>query len=238
MLKVRDTYLSAIIHGDIGMHRAKPLLEGDVLGQIIVLGEGNLVPDRDGDGKMDKGFSSGDYTHCFIVTQPPDPEAEVEVVRTDFLTGRKIYKVLDKSRSGTKCHATWPFVKEEPIDWDSDSFELWRIRSISKRYWVSKVIPPEVWRMIKWARDRRGTIYNLLQFLTFGLFSFPNSWVCSHFIFDAAYESTENMDVPVILSPDGVFDKLGTPNDLINSLKMIRVRYEGDLKKKLTRLKK
>lgn len=231
-LKVKDTYLSAVIHGDIGMHRAKSLLEGDVLGQIIVLGEGNRGKDEDGDGVKEPGRSSGDYTHCFFVTQPPDPEAEVEAVRTDQKTGRIIYKVKDKKKSGLKCHATWPAVKEEPIDWDSDYFELWRVREISRRYWAAnKQVPPEVWRIIKWARDKRGKIYNWLQFITFGLVHIPNSWVCSHFVFDGCYESTQYMDRPIVLSPDGVFDQLATPNDLINSLKMIRVRYDGVLSK-------
>jgi hypothetical protein len=231
-LRVKDTYLSAVIHGDIGMHRAKSLLQGDVLGQIIVVGEGNQGRDEDGDGDREPGRSSGDYTHCFFVTQPPDPEAEVEVVRTDKVTGRKIYKVKDKKKSGLKCHSTWPCVIEEHIDWDSDYFELWRVREISRRYWAAnKTIPPEVWRIVKWARDKRGKIYNWLQFLTFGLIHIPNSWVCSHFIFDGCYESTQFMDEPIIVSPDGVFDQLVTPNDLINSGKMIRIRYDGAMKK-------
>lgn len=229
-LRVKDTYLSAVIHGDIGMHRAKSLLQGDVLGQIIVVGEGNAGRDEDGDGKKEPGRSSGDYTHCFFVTRPPDPEAEVEIVRMDEKTGRKIYKVKDRNKSGLKCHATWPCVKEEPIDWDwdSDYFELWRVREISRHYWgAGKQVPPEVWRIIKWARDRRGKIYNWLQFMTFGLLHLPNSWVCSHYIFDGCFESTQHDTHPIILSPDGMFDQLATPNDLINSGKMIRIRYDG-----------
>ncbi len=228
-MKVKNTYLGAVLHGDAGMHLSKGFLAGDVLGGIIVLGEGNRGRDEDGDGKPEPGRSSGNYTHCFIVTQPPDPEAEVEIVGWSN-AGRAIYKVKDRKKSGLKCHATWPFVKEEPIDWDSDFFELWRVRSISKRSWARlKTLPPEVYRIVKWARDKRGKVYNWLQFITFGLLHLPNSWVCSHFLFDAYYESTQFTDNPIVLSPDGVFDQLATPNDLINSGKMIRVRYDGRL---------
>lgn len=227
-LRVKDTYLSAVIHGDIGMHRSKGILAGDALGDLIVLGEGNRGRDEDGDGILEPGRSSGDYTHCFFVTQPPDPEAEVEVARIDEHTGRKIYRVKDKSKAGLKCHATWPCIKEEPIDWTESHFQLWRVREISRKYWAAgKVIPPEVWRVVKWARDRRGRVYNWLQFVTFGLLQLSNSWVCSHFIFDGYFESTQADKEPIVLSPDGMFDQLATPNDLINSGKMIRVRYDG-----------
>lgn len=225
-MKVKDTYLAEVKHGDIGMHRSKGILAGDVLGDIIVLGEGNRGRDENDDGIKEPGRSSGDYTHCFLVTQPPDPEAEVEVVGKD-QAGRDIYNVKDKSKAGLKCHATWPCIKEEPINWTESHFQLWRVRSIAKEYNKTGQIPAVVYRMVKWARDRRGRVYNWLQFITLGLIQFPNSWVCSHFIFDCAFESSQHEPEPIILSPDGMFDQLATPNDLINSLKMIRVRYTG-----------
>lgn len=227
-LKVKDTYLSSVIKGDIGMHTAKSLLEGDVLGQIIVLGEGNSGRDEDGDGEKEPGRSSGDYTHCFIVTEPPDPEAEVIHVRTDKLTGRKIYKVKDRKKAGLKCHSTWPVVKEEPINWDSDHFQLWRVRSISQHYWKNnKTLPKSIDHVIEWARDKKGKFYNVVEFLTFGLIRLAHSWKCSNFVSDAFFESTQFDDEAIILTPDGRFDPFVTPNDLINSGKMIRVRYDG-----------
>lgn len=228
-LKVRDTYLGSVIHGDIGMHRAKKLHEGGGLLDIIIpIGEGNQGRDEDGDGAREPGRSSGDYTHCFIVTQPPDPDTEVIVARRDSRTGRNIYKVKDRKKAGLKCHATWPCVKEEPIDWDESHFELWRSRDINRKYWaLGKCLPPEIFRIVKWARERRGKIYNWLQFVTLGLLEFPNSWVCAHFVFDAYFESTQFEKNPIILSPEGMFDQLATPNDLVNSGQMIRTRYDG-----------
>lgn len=229
-MKVKDTYLSAIIEGDIGMHASKGFLGGDILGPFIVLGEGNLVPDRDGDGKWDPGYSSGSYTHCFMITQRPDPEAEVEAVRVDKKTGRVVYRVLDKKRAGTKIHSTWPTVTEEPVKWEETHMEMWRIREVSRRYWKAMQVPEIVQRMITWTRSQKGQPYDWLNLITFGLVSLPNGRHCSRFIFDAAkiasvYEQGDRR--PFILSPEGEFDGLPTPNDLVNSQQMIRLRYKG-----------
>lgn len=230
MLKVKDTYLSTILKGDIGMHKAKSLMDGDVLGQIIVVGEGNGGRDEDGDGDNEPGRSSGDYTHCFLVTEPPDPEAEVEQVKIDIRTGHKIYKVKDRKKSGLKCHSTWPVVKEEPIDWDrsTEFFELWRVRTISRNYWQNgKTLPLIVDHVIRWARGKKGRIYNIAEFLTFGLLRFSHSWKCSNFISEAFYEVSQFEEKPIVLSPTGKFDPFVTPNDLINSGQLFRVRYDG-----------
>lgn len=238
-MKVKDTYLSAAIAGDVGMRTARGLFKGDVMGEVIVIGSGNQGKDEDGDGIKEPGRSSGRYTHCFFVVRPPDPEAEVIPIKTN-KAGRIIYKVKDKKLAGLKIHATWPCVKEQPIDWESDNFELWRVRSISRKYWIlrkslgigcypNQYLPEEVFRILKWTKKRIGRVYNWLQFISFGLFHLPNSWVCSHFIFDGCLDATRFDEEPIVLSPDGKFDSLPTPNDLINSLKMIRVRYDGEL---------
>lgn len=236
-LTVKDTYLSHVRLGDMGAHKNKGLAKGDAIGTVIEVGQGNRGRDEDGDGIPEPGRSSGDYTHDFIVTAVPHPDAEVKHVRTDEY-GRKIFEVIDKKLAGLKTHATWPVVKEEPIRWEEEYFELWRIRSIgaklNKMAPVASTLdieyPPEIYRMVKWARDRRDRPYNLLQFFTFGLASQLNAWICSHFYFDAAYESTQHQEKPIILSPDGVFDQFVTPNDLINSGKMYKPRYTGLIK--------
>lgn len=232
-LRVRDTYLSAAILGDVGMHLAKGLLKGDFGGAIIVEGSGNRGRDEDGDGVREPGRSCGNYTHSFTISEAPDPEAEVEAVRINE-AGRTIYQVLDKAKAGKKIHATWPCVKHEPIDWENEYFELWRVRSISRRYWAAgKVVPPEVHETIAWMRKRIGRVYNWVQFLTFGLLRLANSWVCSGFTFKGFLAGSARVPglAKIILSPDGRFDALPTPNDLVNSLKLIRVRYQGELEK-------
>ncbi len=232
MLKVKDTYLSKIMLGDVGMHRARGLLAGDFGGALIMVGSGNRGRDEDSDGDKEPGRSTGDYTHCFVVTELPDPEAEVVSVGKDEI-GRDIFKVKNKKLSGLKCHSTWPCVKEEHIDWEQHHFELWRVREISRRYWAAgEVSPPAVHKAIAWVRGKIGTGYNWLQFITLGLIHLPNSWVCSYFVNDAFYEATQFDQRPIVLSPDGKFDALPTPNDLINGLKMFRVTYLGELPKK------
>lgn len=223
-LKVKDTYLSKIILGDVGMHTAKTILEGDILGPLIVWGEGNQGIDEDGDGDIDPGVSSGDYTHCFLVTELPDPEAEVIEVRKDEKTGRPIYKVIDRKKSGKKFHSTWPCVKEEPIDWDSDHCEFWRVRQVSQEYWKNnKTVPESVSHAIAWAKSKKGKIYNFVEFMTFGLIKLPHSWKCSDFVFSAYFEATQFSKDAIILTPSGRFDSFVTPNDIINSKKMICV---------------
>lgn len=223
MLKVKDTYLSKILLGDIGMHTAKSIIDGGVLDQIIVWGSGNPGLDEDGDGNPEPGRSSGNYTHCFIVSQVPDPEAEVEIVRKDKKTGREIYRVKDKKLAGIKVHSTWPVVIEEPIDWSEDHFELWRVRDVSKHYWskTPRKLPSYIPNVIDWAINRTGRIYNIAEFLTFGLFRFSHSWKCSNFVSEAYYQATEFTDKPKILTPSGRFDSFVTPNDLINSRQLI-----------------
>jgi hypothetical protein len=232
-MKVKDTYLSAIVEGDIGMHRSKGLFAGDILGPLIVLGEGNRGRDEDLDGDYDEGYSSGDYTHCFLVSERPDPEAEVKAVSVDKKTGRVIYKVVDPKKAGLKIHSTWPCVKEEPIKWEESHMQMWRVRRLSKVYrsMDSKmnIIPQIVINMIRWARDRKGQQYDWLNLITFGLISLPNGRHCSRFVFDAVKavsQFTDRRD-DYILSPEGMHDGLPTPNDLINSRKMIRLRYRG-----------
>lgn len=228
-MKVKDTYLSVVMLGDTGMHLKRGLFKGDVLGEVIVQASGNRGRDEDGDGKHEPGRSTGNYTHCFTVTELPDPEAEVVSVGKDRY-GRDIYKVKDKKKSGLKCHSTWPWVKEEHIDWEQHHFELWRVREVSRRYWVGGGVTPQVAHdMIAWVRARKGRIYNWLQFITLGLFRLAHSWVCSCFLHRGWYEVTQTEPNPIILSPDGKFDALPTPNDLINGLQMIRVTYLGKL---------
>lgn len=221
MIKVCDTYLSRALLGDIGMHRKKPW---EFLGWLITTFQGNKGRDRDGDGVRDEGFSKGDYTHCFIVTQLPEPDAEVKEVRPGFFEvknpiikkdseGRIIY-----SSAGMKCHATYPRVIQESINWGETHFELWRPRNVSGE---------DVTKVIQWARSKIGRGYNLWQFVTIGLVAKLNEWVCSHFVFDAFYKTTQFKPHPVILSPEGKLDNLATVNDLVNSGKMYKIRYDG-----------
>jgi hypothetical protein len=94
-------------------------------------------------------------------------------------------------------------------------------------------VPAIVDQMIQWARERKGQQYDWLNLITFGLLRLPNARICSRFIFNAVRVPTQFLAnaVAFILSPEGQHDGLPTPNDLINSRKMIRVRYKGEISK-------
>lgn len=223
VLKVKDTYLSKVRVGDVLMFVRGE--KGDWLGHIIVWGSGNKGRDRDGDGKRDQGHGKGTYTHTGWIKETPDPEAEVKEVGKDD-AGRIVYEVIDPKKAGVLVHATWPKVKAEPVKWGEKTIELWRIRAFAHEFekYGSSLMAQ---RCVNWASERIGRVYNIVQFLTFGFLRLSFSWVCSGLVFRPVKRFTRFISQQVILSPEGRFDKLPTPNDLVNSGKMYRVRFTG-----------
>lgn len=248
MPKVKDTYLSNIKKGDILMYRAGSLLwpDWDVLGGIITAFEGNDGQDRDDDGKQDKGYSTGDYTHGAFVVETPDPEAIVADLGNDLFKimettkqtiinekpnkwyeEKSIYERLD-SNSGVRTHATWPCVKQDIIDWENSSMEVWRIKRAT----------PEIIEGILKIVDNMlacGKIpaygYDIAEFITFGHIRLPSAKICSQFIADPIFYASLLLGkgIPICLTPDVEQnrDMQITPNDIINSGEIMRVRYQG-----------
>jgi hypothetical protein len=240
-MKVKDTNLINLQPGDVLMYRAGALLwpDFDVLGNLIKVVEGNKGQDRDPNAP---GLSSGDYTHCAWVRDTPDPEAEVEEVQPG------VFKVMDGQtwiekikmptrwegetetferlccKMGTRVHSTWPVVKQESIDWENPHAEIWRIRNMT---------PAIAAGIIKLANDMIGWKYDLAEFLTIGALHLPSAKVCSRFISDIAYNASMLLSdqAPMCLTPDisGNEDKIPTPNDLVNSGWLYKVRYQGIL---------
>lgn len=240
-LKVKDTYLSRLHVCDILMYMYRGIIPDlDLLGSLIVAGEGNEGRDRDGDGKPDIGPGKGIYTHCAWLRDLPDPEAEVEEVRPG------IFRVQDhktwteeikrpahyqdswridrylRSKAGIRIHATFPKVVENTVDYDHDHMEVWRIRNLT----------PEVAAGItRLVNDMIGYNYNIAEFVTFGLVRQAHSKICSQFIAEPAYYASMLLGTHSIgLTPDvaGVRgDVLITPNDIINSGSVFRPAYQG-----------
>ncbi|MCP4373008.1 MAG: hypothetical protein GY797_33610 [Deltaproteobacteria bacterium] len=249
MPKVKDTYLSNIRRGDILMYRAGSFLwpNFDILGGVIKHFEGNKGQDRNKDGKQDKGYSTGDYTHCAFVETTPNHEAEVMDLGDDIFkikeSNKKVVKISRPSKwdnerltgerltsdAGVRIHATWPCVQQDTIDWENHCMEVWRIRNIT---------PGTIEGVMKLADDMLalGDVpayqYGVANFLTFGNIRLPNGKICSHFIADPVYYASMllgSTGVPICLTPD--IDKNRdlqiTPNDIINSGEVFRIRYQG-----------
>lgn len=245
-MKVKDTYLSKIQPGDVLLYRAGALLwpDFDVLGALISGLEGNQGRDEDGDGKTEPGRSKGDYTHCAWVRDIPDPEAEVEEVSDrpgifKVKNGQTTFEVVEfpsefadekktvnrlRCPMGIRVHATWPVVKEESVDWENPHMEVWRIR---------RMIPAIAAGVFRLANDMIGYQYDLAEFLSFGFLHLPSAKICSEFIADLAYNASILLsdEAPICLTPDisGNKDCEKTPNDIINSGEMIKIRFQGVL---------
>lgn len=249
-MKVKDTKLSNIRRGDIIMYRAGSLLwpDWDILGGIISTFEGNNGPDRNGDGRSDKGYSDGDYTHCAWVEFSPNPEAEViEVDPDNFKIKDTIANTVHvsmptkwhdevieaerlRANTGVRVHATWPTVRQETIDWENPHMEVWRLR---------RATPEIIEGIFKQTNDMLafGKIpayhYDLAEFMSFGIFHLPSAKICSEFIAEPAYYASLlcGDKVPICLTPDLKMnrDQQITPNDLINSGEMFKIAYQGVL---------
>jgi len=240
MPKVKDTYLSTVKIGDLLLYRYRGLIpEGDFLGALIAWGEGNTGRD----GKP--GFSKGDYTHVARVFDCPDPEAEVEEVkpgifrvidskmetnlesRPSFWEDEIIQVKRQKSRAGIKFEATWPLCQQWVIDWENPYMEVWRMRDIKL----------EDLKVIRALDDAAiGKQYDLAEFITFGNLRLPNAAVCSEiaathpYYASIAVNTLYSLDrAPIILTPDvkEMLDTEITPNDVINSGRVYKIRYQG-----------
>jgi hypothetical protein len=249
MIKVKDTNLINVKKGDILMYRSGSFLwpDWDVLGGIIRTFEGNEGQDRDGDRKQDKGYSTGDYTHCVFVTDLPDPEAEVVPVGSDnYFKIKEVSKkektifeptkwhdqVIAKQRlvsnTGVRTHATWPCVRQDAIDWENPHMEVWRIKRINDDIidGVLKLVDDMLSK-----GDVPAYQYDISNFITFGNIHLPSAKICSQFIADPVYYASMLLgnDVPICLTPDidENRDKQITPNDIINSGEVMRIRYQG-----------
>lgn len=240
-LRVKDTNLINLRPCDILMYRAGSLLwpDWDILGGLISGLEGNKGTSRDPNAP---GLSKGDYTHCAWVRDIPDPEAEVEEVSDR----PGVFKIKDgqtwlervelpspwcdeqqfadrlRCKMGVRVHATWPCVKEESIDWENPHMEVWRLRRLT----------PEIADgIIKLANDSIGFQYDIAEFLTFGAVHLPSSKICSEFISDLAYYASmlRGNGAPILCTPDlrGNRDCEKTPNDIINSEELVKVRFQG-----------
>jgi len=253
VVKVKDTYLSNIQRGDILMYRAGSFLwpDWDILGGVISTFEGNEGQDRDDDEKQDKGYSVGDYTHCAFVEEVPNQEAEVIEIRDDIFkikeTNKKVLEITRPGKweneiltgkritsdAGVRIHATWPNVRQNTIDWENSHMEVWRIRNIT---------PEIVDGTLKLADDmlELGSTpayqYDVAEFMTFGNIRLPNGRICSQFIAEPVYYSSMLLgeNTPICLTPD--IDKNRdlqiTPNDIVNSGEVYKIRYQG-IKKRL-----
>lgn len=241
-LKVKDTNFMNLQLGDILMWRAGDLLwpDWDILGNLIAAFEGNKGTDRDPNAP---GFSKGDYTHCGWLAALPDPEAEVEEVSDrpgvfkikdgstweidEILPGRwdeepTITVKRLASHMPIRVHSTWPTVKRETVDLENKNMEIWRMR---------RATPEIIEGVLKLANDMIGYKYDLANFLTFGSLHLPTARICSEFISDIAYNSSmlRGNEYPICLTPDVSQnqDKQKTPNDLINSGELIKIRFQG-----------
>ena len=228
-MKVKDTNLINVQVGDILLFKAKGLLQGDFLGELIATFEGG----------------SGRYTHAARVRDLPNPEAEVEEVQPGIF---KVYKSetwieevkketpfegefdcqkLLKSESGIKLEATWPKCREWVIDWENESMEVWRCRNLTDE---------NIADIIKLNQDMVGWDYNIAEFLTFGLLNQAAAKICSQFVAEPVYTTTllrgcKNGNYAIALTPDlaGIKDPEITPNDLYSSGFLYKIRYQGIL---------
>lgn len=232
--------------GDILAFKNRGLFpEFDVLGTIITLGEGNAGRDTNDDGKPEPGPGDGDYTHIAVVRQEADPAAEVVEVRPG------VFKILDDAvqfvetlrptgfdeefetvrrmhcRMGVKSEATWPSVQEWPIDFENKYMEVWRIRE------MNDVIAKVLCAMMD---DQIGYKYDLPQFISFGNIRAAHAYICSQYASENVYRASLAVNTllnlnrrPICLTPDvaGMQDQFITPNDLINSGLMYRIRHQG-----------
>lgn len=241
--KVKHTNLSKLQKCDILMYKYAGIIPNlDVLGGIIVLGEGNEGRDRDQDGQPDVGPGKGIYTHCAWLRDLPYSEAEVEEVRPGIFkvkdhtlwptqnlrpghyNGESMIGIIKRSRAGIKVHATFPKVVEETADYDNEHMEVWRIRNLT----------PEVAEGItKLINDMIGYVYNVAEFMTLGLIRQAHAKICSQFIGEPAYYASMLLGVqPIELTPNisGIRgDQIITPNDIINSGSVFRPTYQGRL---------
>lgn len=249
MIKVKDTNLINVKKGDVLMYRAGSFLwpDWDVLGGIITEFEGNKGQDRDGDRKQDKGYSSGDYTHCTFVTEVPDPEAEVMPVGpNDYFKikqtlkseleievptkwhDKTVKKVRLLSNTGVRTHATWPCVRQDTIDWENSNMEVWRIKRLTDEMidGVLRLVDDMLAN-----GDVPAYQYDISNFITFGNLHLPSAKICSQFVADPVYYASLLLgnDVPICLTPDINLnrDQQITPNDIINSGEAMRIRYQG-----------
>lgn len=241
MAQVKHTYLSRLQKMDILMYKYAGIIPAlDILGGIIVLGEGNLGRDRDGDGNPDVGPGKGIYTHCAWLRDIPDPEAEVEEIRPgifrikDHSIYHETYKypgyyhnevktvIRKRSKAGTRVHATFPECVEEAADLDNEHMEVWRIRNLTEK--VADGIEILI-------NDMIGYQYDVAQFVTFGLLNLGHARICSQFIGEPAYYASKLLgETAIELTPEiaGIRDdKLITPNDLVNSGGIFRPTYQG-----------
>lgn len=240
-MKVKDTNLSKLQKCDIMMYMYAGIFPAlDILGGIIVAGEGNEGRDRNQDGKPDVGPGKGIYTHCAWLRDLPDPEAEVEEVRPGIFKVRDhstwtekverpghyqsqiVIKKRTRSKAGMRVHATFPQVREETADYDNEHMEVWRIRNL---------MPEVAEGIVKLINDMIGYQYNIAEFLTFGLARQAHARICSQFIGEPAYYASMLLGKqPIELTPDiaGIRgDQLITPNDLINSGSVFRPTFQG-----------
>jgi len=242
VLKVKDTNYMNLRRGDILIYNAGDLLwpDWDILGGLISALEGNTGTARD---PRAPGFSKGDLTHAAWVRDLPDPEAEVEEVsdqpevykikdgRTwkvdEFLPGRWSEEPVRRverlaSKMPIRVHATWPEVMEETVDLENRRMKVWRMR---------RATPEIIEGVMKLVNDMIGWKYDLANFLTFGNLHLPGAEICSEFISDPAYNASLLLSkkYPICLTPDieGNADKQKTPNDLVNSEELFRVRVHG-----------
>lgn len=242
ILQVKHTCLSLVRRGDIALWRAGDLIwpDWDVLGNLIASLEGNTGTDRD---PKAPGFSKGDYTHCAWIRDAADPEAEVEEVsdrpgvfkikngdtwlREEQIPGRWNEQPIQTvsrlaSRMPIRVHATWPEVKEETIDLENPHLEIWRLR---------RATPAIIEGIMKLANDMIGYKYDVAEFLTFGQLHLPGARICSEYISDLAYNASmlRGEDFPICATPDllGNRDAEKTPNDIVNSGEIFRIRFQG-----------
>ncbi len=242
IILAKQTNLINVRRGDIAMWVAGDLFfpDLDVLANLIAAFEGNKGTDRDPNAP---GFSRGRYTHCAWIRDAVDPETEVEEVSDR----PGVFKVKDgstwtipevlpgrwdedptitvnrlASHMPIRLHSTWPVVKEETIDLENPHLEIWRIR---------RATPEIIDGIIKLANDMIGYKYDLANFLTFGGVHLAAARICSEFISDQAYNSSilRGTEYPLCFTPDisGNQDAQKTPNDLINSGELIRIKFQG-----------
>lgn len=241
-LQAKDTNMVNMRRGDICMWRAGDLLwpDWDILGGLIRTFEGNQGTARD---PRVPGHGSGDYTHCAWCVHPVDPEAvvvevsdrpgifrvadgktwkEPELIPGQWAENPVVARQRLRSKMPIRIHATYPKVCEETIDMENPHMEVWRLR---------RATPMIIEGIMRLAADMIGWQYDIAQFLTIGGLTLPGAQICSEYIKDLAYVASLLLSnaFPICLTPDllGNADKITTPNDLINSEEMFRVRFQG-----------
>ena len=105
--------------------------------------------------------------------------------------------------------AHWPKIRNVLIDWVAMTR-----RNTVEAYRVKDITPEQIKKVMIYADKRVGEWYGLLTILTFGIFQFGPSAVCSQYV----WECFTAADIALC-----EFENLESPDDLAASKRLVRV---------------